>query len=97
MIAENMLKESRVFKDVFISSDISFEQRQQDANFRTVVNDLGLDKLMMNGNHVIPRSRDHDQSADITHERRSDQFQSRNAERNDRNSERDRNPGPSRY
>ena len=96
MIAENILKESRVFKDVFISSDISFEQRQQDANFRTVVNDLGRDKLMMNGNRVIPRSRDHDRSADITHERRCDQFQSRNAHRNDRNSERDRNPGPSR-
>ena len=67
---------------MFISSDISFEQRQQDANFRTVVNDLG---------------RDHDQSAYTTHERRSDQFQSRNAHRNDRNSERHRNPGPSRY
>ena len=89
MTAKNMLKESRVFKDVFILS-MFFEQRQQDANFRTTVNPLGRDKLMMNGNHVIARSRDHDQTADTTHERRSDQFQSRNAQRNERNSERDR-------
>ena len=88
-----------MFKDVFISSDISFQQRQQDANFRTIVNDLRRDKLMVNGNHVIPTSRDHGQTADTTHERRSDQFQSRSAQRNDRNSERDRrdrNPEPSR-
>ena len=90
LTANNMLKESREFKDVFISSDISFEQRQQDANFRTIVNALGRDKLMMNGNHVIPRSRDHDQTADTTHERGSDQFQSRNEQRKETYSERDR-------
>ena len=84
MTANNMLKESREFKDVFISSDISFEQRQQDANFRTIVNALGRDKVMMNGNHVIPRSRDHDQTADTTHERGSDQFESRNEQQNEK-------------
>ena len=54
------------------------------------MNALGRDKLMMNGNHVIPRSRDHDQTADTTHERRSDQYQSRNEQRKERYSERDR-------
>lgn len=58
MLSKNKLKDSRNYKDVFISHDQSREERLNSANFRKIIKIIGQDNVYMKGNKVYTKPSD---------------------------------------
>ena len=53
MKSKAKLKSSRNFADVFISNDLTWEQRQQDNNLRAIAKAVGNNKLVVRGGKIF--------------------------------------------
>ena len=51
------LKESRAYKDVYIHSDKSREDRNMEANLRNIAEAVGGDKLFVKGDRILKSGR----------------------------------------